>query len=89
MQGPRLVVARINGTVTWSEIWMFQIPLSPCAGKSANSFGITDTPQRPAHNTGVADRAEFADRRVALRRRAAHLGVEIGLTAAADYDDTR
>src|SRR5262249_56160914 len=34
----------------------------------------------------VADRAEFTDRRVALRRPAAHLGVEIGLMAAADDD---
>ena len=34
----------------------------------------------------VADRAEFADRGVALRRPAAHLGVEIGLMAAADDD---
>src|SRR6476620_10358307 len=34
----------------------------------------------------VADRAEFADRRVALRRPATHLGVEIGLMAAADDD---
>src|SRR6202044_1876693 len=32
----------------------------------------------------VADRAEFADRGVALRRPPAHLGVEIGLMAAAD-----
>src|SRR5262249_14864561 len=34
----------------------------------------------------VADRTEFADRRVALRRPAAHLGVEKGLMAAADDD---
>src|SRR5207245_5804893 len=34
----------------------------------------------------VADRAEFTDRRVALRRPATHLGVEIGLMAAADDD---
>src|SRR5258705_12789932 len=34
----------------------------------------------------VADRAEFMDRRVALRRPATHLGVEIGLMAAADDD---
>src|SRR4029077_15659277 len=34
----------------------------------------------------VADRTEFADRRVALRRPATHLGVEIGLMAAADDD---
>src|SRR5262249_25518192 len=33
-----------------------------------------------------ADGAEFTDRRVALRRPAAHLGVEIGLMAAADDD---
>ena len=40
---PRLMVWRITGAVTWSEIWMFHISLSPCAAKSANSFGITDT----------------------------------------------
>src|SRR5262249_1776510 len=34
----------------------------------------------------VADRAEFTDRRVALRWPAAHLSVEIGLMAAADDD---
>src|SRR5258705_7082052 len=34
----------------------------------------------------VADRAEFTNRRVALRRPATHLGVEIGLMAAADDD---
>src|SRR5206468_6376951 len=34
----------------------------------------------------VAARAEFTDRRVALRRPASHLGVEIGLMAAADDD---
>ena len=34
----------------------------------------------------VADRAEFADRRVALRRPATHLGIEIGLMAATDDD---
>src|SRR5262249_60530538 len=34
----------------------------------------------------VADRAEFTDRRVALRRPATHLGVEIGLMAAPDDD---
>src|SRR6202023_3402160 len=34
----------------------------------------------------VADRAEFTDRRVAVRRPATHLGVEIGLMAAADDD---
>src|SRR5437868_15084674 len=34
----------------------------------------------------VADRAEFTDRRVALCRPATHLGVEIGLMAAADDD---
>src|SRR5204863_2714238 len=34
----------------------------------------------------VADRAELADRRVALRRPATHLGVEIGLMAPA-HDD--
>ena len=37
---PRLTVWRISGAVTWSEIWMFQISLSPCAVKSANSFGM-------------------------------------------------
>src|SRR5262249_3327943 len=34
----------------------------------------------------IADRAEFTDRRVALRRPATHLAVEIGLVAAADDD---
>src|SRR5207342_447422 len=34
----------------------------------------------------VADRAEFTDRRVALRRPATHLGVEIGLMTATDDD---
>src|SRR5262249_30000010 len=34
----------------------------------------------------VADRAELTHRRVALRRPAAHLGVEVGLMAAADDD---
>src|SRR5262249_31580122 len=34
----------------------------------------------------VADRAKFTDGRVALRRPATHLGVEIGLMAAADDD---
>src|SRR5262249_40427708 len=34
----------------------------------------------------VADRARFTDGRVALRRPATHLGVEIGLMAAADDD---
>src|SRR5262249_57182026 len=34
----------------------------------------------------VADGAEFTDRRVALRRPATHLRVEIGLMAAADDD---
>ena len=34
----------------------------------------------------VADRAEFANRGVALRRPAAHLRVEIGLMAATDDD---
>src|SRR4029453_15726333 len=34
----------------------------------------------------IADRTEFTDRREALPRPAAHLGVEIGLVAAADDD---
>src|SRR5215813_5079742 len=117
---PRLMVWRITGAVTWSEIWMFHISLSPCAAKSANSFGITDTSRiswprrskpraifssagrpntaklssRPSARSlnpkrirqAVADRAEFTDRRVALRRPATHLAVEIGLMAAADDD---
>jgi hypothetical protein len=33
-----LTVWRITGAMTWSEIWMFHISLSPCAAKSANSF---------------------------------------------------
>ena len=37
------MVWRMIGAVIWSEIWMFQISLSPCAVKSANSFGMTDT----------------------------------------------
>src|SRR5438045_2472967 len=41
-------------------------------------------PERIAQ--AVADRAELTDRRVALRRPATHLGVEIGLMAAADDD---
>src|ERR1700729_889999 len=40
---PRLMVWRITGAVTLSDIWIFQISLSPCAVKSANSFGMTDT----------------------------------------------
>src|SRR5262249_43432120 len=40
---PRLMVWRITGAVTWSEIWMFHISLSPCAAKSATGFGFTDT----------------------------------------------
>ena len=31
------------GAVTLSDIWMFQISLSPCAEKLANSFGMIDT----------------------------------------------
>src|SRR5262249_16240416 len=41
-------------------------------------------PERVAQ--AVADRAEFTDRRVALRRPAAHLRAEIGLMAAAADD---
>src|SRR5262249_46784588 len=37
------MVWRITGAVTLSEIWIFHISLSPCAAKSANSLGITDT----------------------------------------------
>src|SRR5262245_44099002 len=47
----------------------------PARGRNPNRIG-----------QAVADRAEFTDRRVALRRPAAHLGIEIGLMAAADDD---
>ena len=40
---PRFMVWRMAGAVTLSDIWMFQTSLSPCAQKSANSFGIAET----------------------------------------------
>src|SRR5882757_10630997 len=53
------------------------LPSRPLAARSRN-------PKRIAQ--AVADRAEFADGRITLRRPANHLGGEIGLMAAADDD---
>src|SRR4051812_26993168 len=62
----------------------------PAVAFEQHDFALAALPARRRNPKriaqAVADRAEFTDRRVALRRPATHLGVEIGLMAAA-HDD--
>src|SRR5690242_2810239 len=76
--------------LTLERLELLNMEQQPAVAFEQHDLAIAALPARSSNperiRQAIADRPEFADRRVALRRPAAHLGVEIGLMAAADDD---
>src|SRR4030095_3800836 len=77
-------------SLTLERLELLDMEQEPAVSFEQHDLALAALPARSRNperiRQAVADRAEFTDRRVALRRPAAHLGVEIGLMAAADHD---
>src|SRR2546423_13443454 len=77
-------------SLTLERLELLDMEQEPAASFEQHDLAPAALPARSRNpkriRQAVADRAEFTDRRVALRRSATHLGVEIGLMAAADDD---
>src|SRR5262249_31943724 len=77
-------------SLTLERLELLDIEQEPAVSFEQHDLALAALPARSRNpkriRQAVADRAEFTDRRVALRRPATHLGVEIGLMAAADDD---
>src|SRR5206468_165681 len=77
-------------SLTLERLELLDMEQEPAVAFEQHDLALMALPARGRNSKGirqaVADRAEFTDRRVALRRPATHLGVEIGLMAAADDD---
>src|SRR3989441_9007876 len=99
--GPQLVKLRAVSAVvhradqdakslTLERLELLDMEQEPAVSFEQHDLALAALPARSRNpkriRQAVADRAEFTDRRVALRRPATHLGVEIGLMAAADDD---
>src|SRR5215475_12014130 len=77
-------------SLTLERLELLDMEQEPAVAFEQHDLALVALPARSRNSDrirqAVADRAEFTDRRVALRRPATHLGVEIGLMAAADDD---
>src|SRR5262249_4497062 len=77
-------------SLTLERLEFLDMEQEPAVAFEQHDLALAALPTRSRNpkriRQAVADRAEFTDRRVALRRPATHLGVEIGLMAAADDD---
>src|ERR1700747_1650609 len=77
-------------SLTLERLELLDIEQEPAVSFEQHDLSLAALPARGRNpkriRQAVADRAEFTDCRVALRRPATHLGVEIGLMAAADHD---
>src|SRR6266566_5275378 len=77
-------------SLTLERLELLDMEQEPAVSFEQHDLALAALPARSRNpkrtRQAVADRAEFSDRRVALGRPAAHLGVEIGLMAAADDD---
>src|SRR3984885_2199000 len=77
-------------SLTLERLEFLDMEQEPAVPFEQNDLALAALPARSRNpkrvRQAVADRAEFTNRRVALRRPATHLGVEIGLMAAA-HDD--
>src|SRR5215475_15932189 len=75
-------------SLTLERLELLDMEQEPAVAFEQHDLALAALPARSGNperiGQAVADRAEFTDRRVALRRPAAHLRVEIGLMAAAD-----
>src|SRR5215469_1158362 len=75
-------------SLTLERLELLDIEQEPAVSFEQHDLALAALPARRRNperiGQAVADRAELADGGVALRRPAAHLGVEIGLVAAAD-----
>src|SRR5262245_21492633 len=76
--------------LTLDRLEFLDMEQQPTVAFEQHDLAIAALPARSGNperiRQAVTDRTEFADRREALRRPAAHLGVEIGLMAASDDD---
>src|SRR5205807_483713 len=77
-------------SLTLERLQLLDVEQEPAVAFEQHDLALAALPARSRNpkriRQAVADRAELTDRRVPLRRPAAHLGVEIGLMAAADDD---
>src|SRR5437660_4235909 len=77
-------------SLTLERLELLDVEQEPAVAFEQHDLALAALPARSRNpkriRQAVADRAEFTDRRVALRRPATHLSVEIGLMAAADDD---
>src|SRR5271166_4778668 len=77
-------------SLTLERVEFLDMKQEPTVAFEQHDLALATLPARGRNpkriRQAVADRAKFTDGRVALRRPATHLGVEIGLMAAADDD---
>src|SRR5262249_50193243 len=77
-------------SLTLERLQLLDVEEEPAVAFEQDDPALAALPARSRNpdriRQAVADRSEFAHHRVALRRPAAHPGVEIGLMAAADDD---
>src|SRR5215211_835117 len=77
-------------SLTLERLELLDVKQEPTVAFEQHDLAVAALPSRSRNpqcvRQAVADRAEFTDRRIALRRPANHLAVEIGLMAAADDD---
>src|SRR5947209_3452824 len=77
-------------SLTLERLQLLDVEQEPAVAFEQDDLALAALPARSRNpkriRQAVADRAELTDRRVALRRPATHLSVEIGLMAAADDD---
>src|SRR5204863_1546328 len=74
-------------SLTLDRLELLDVEQEPAVAFEQHDLALAALPARSRNpkriRQAVADRAEFTDGRIALRRPATHLGVEIGLMAAA------
>src|SRR5215813_11294292 len=77
-------------SLTLDRLEFLDMEQEPAVAFEQHDLALMTLPARSGNPEGirqaVANRTEFTDRGVALRRPATHLGIEIGLMAAADDD---
>src|SRR5215471_2264052 len=77
-------------SLTFERLELLDVEQEPAVAFEQHDLALAALPARSCNpkriRQAVADGTELTDRRVALRRPATHLGVEIGLMAAADDD---
>src|SRR5215469_7635652 len=77
-------------SLTFERLELLDMEQEPAVSFEQHDLALAAPPARSRNpnriRQAIADRAEFTDRRIALRWPATHLGVEIGLMAAANDD---